>query len=679
MYRIAKIIMANHSRRSDRKRKTKIAARYYDKGADLVSFLTTEFGVEIVFYSKERKMKRFAFSGASEYDEEKAKRSSNWVLIYEYDIDISVQKVVCDFGGMCVSITDLIALYETTQPGKLPLILNEIANAYSSVVVCGGSSNAERVYEFFSGLCHVEAEKVSPRELAGKLGSPSDRIIIFADLLPDLFSLFNLPRAVALRWQNLTGSAIFTEEHYDISQFIIPFLLKNGVRVGLIKLPRMSSIKRHRFRVLSSIGLWKLRCKRNNKSYIRRTFKKFHTEELTEEHFDSKVLRDRGYAEIYHNGKYVNFDNGFRRTIGGKADHKRRVFFFGPCVIMGAYVSDLDTIPSIMQKALGDEYLLLNRGQPNSICLNLLMRNTEFREGDIVLYFGKETAIPGCAYFDLDYSYEKIPQLSKHITDSLMHCDATVNKQIAVDLLDFFTKSFGDPLTENITDPVIFGATHKHAPELYMLKNPEFEKYIESIKPFSREGNNGAIVMNCNPFTNGHLYLITEAAKRVDTLYVFVVEEDKSFFPFRDRIELVKQGTAHLTNVCVLNSGQFAISSTTLPGYFEKDTVGDIYLDASNDMLLFLQIAKAMNVKTRFAGSEPIDKFTNQYNRNMRTYLERYGISFVEIEREKIGVEVISASSVRKSLERKDFASIRQMVPETTYQYLLEKYGKKET
>ena len=36
------------------------------------------------------------------------------------------------------------------------------------------------------------------------------------------------------------------------------------------------------------------------------------------------------------------------------------------------------------------------------------------------------------------------------------------------------------------------------------------------------------LVMNCNPFTLGHRYLIETAAKAVDHLYIFVVEEDIS-------------------------------------------------------------------------------------------------------------------------------------------------------
>lgn len=126
--------------------------------------------------------------------------------------------------------------------------------------------------------------------------------------------------------------------------------------------------------------------------------------------------------------------------------------------------------------------------------------------------------------------------------------------------------------------------------------------------------------------------------------------------------------------VCVLNSGKFIISSQTLPGYFEKDQVGDLYLDASNDMMLFLQIAKTMNISIRFAGSEPIDKFTAQYNDNMQNYLIRYGVNFVEIKRKEIDGSVISASAVRKYLKEKNFDEIRKMVPETTYHYLINRY-----
>ena len=86
--------------------------------------------------------------------------------------------------------------------------------------------------------------------------------------------------------------------------------------------------------------------------------------------------------------------------------------------------------------------------------------------------------------------------------------------------------------------------------------------YVNQLQQYRR--NVGAIVMNCNPFTLGHLYLIEYAAKEVDQLFIFVVEEDASFFSFDDRIMLVREGTKHLKNVIVLPSGSFMISKKHL-------------------------------------------------------------------------------------------------------------------
>lgn len=418
--------------------------------------------------------------------------------------------------------------------------------------------------------------------------------------------------------------------------------------------------------VLMSIAHYKKLRQCNMTGFIEKTNKHFNTKELTEEHLDVKIVRDKGYAEMYHNGCKVNYDNGFRRTVGNMASYQRRVWIFGPCIVLGSYVSDVNTIPSIIQKELGDSFLVLNRGQPNAYGLNLLMRSIEFYSDDIVLYIEREGG--GVSYdYDMIDSYRKVRKLSKHVSDSLMHCDSVVTNQVALDLVDLIRKKMTDVF--NI-EAIRFGGKLKRAPEIDMIKNNDFVIYLNQIRPSYKSGLNGAIVMNCNPFTKGHLYLIKEASKRVDNLYIFVVEENKSFFPFEDRYALVKSGTSHLSNVQVLKSGKFAISSTTLPGYFEKDQLGDVYLDASSDLELFLQIAKVLDISIRFAGHEPMDKFTAQYNLNMGKYLTRYGIEFCEIERVKDENEYISASRVRRLLKEDKLAEIKQLVPDCTYEYL---------
>ena len=79
--------------------------------------------------------------------------------------------------------------------------------------------------------------------------------------------------------------------------------------------------------------------------------------------------------------------------------------------------------------------------------------------------------------------------------------------------------------------------------------------------------------MNCNPFTKGHLYLIEKASAESDHLFILIVEEDKSVFPFEKRMELVKRGTEHLDNIDVIPGGSYTISSATFPSYFAKEAL----------------------------------------------------------------------------------------------------------
>ena len=177
--------------------------------------------------------------------------------------------------------------------------------------------------------------------------------------------------------------------------------------------------------------------------------------------------------------------------------------------------------------------------------------------------------------------------------------------------------------------------------------------------------------MNCNPFTLGHQYLVEYAAAKVARLYIFVVEEDRSEFPFKDRIELVRQGVRHIPNVEVLPSGKFIISQQTFSGYFNKAELQDVAVDSSEDVEIFgKEIAPELGITIRFVGEEPTDNVTRQYNETMKRLLPRYGIEFHEIPRKTFGEEIISASKVREALHAGDFDKIKTLVPATTYEYL---------
>ena len=218
-------------------------------------------------------------------------------------------------------------------------------------------------------------------------------------------------------------------------------------------------------------------------------------------------------------------------------------------------------------------------------------------------------------------------------------------------------------------------------PERRRLREIAAEHHVEEyLRELARETGGedrgrwrttGAIVMNCNPFTLGHRYLIKKAASGVDRLVVFVLEEDRSFFPFADRFRLVREGVSDLENVRVVRSGKFIISTLTFPIYFTKDNPDLASFDASRDLAFFGQyIAPALGITKRFVGTEPTCPVTSEYNRQLRAKLPGYGVEVTEIVRKEADGAPISASRVRKYLSENNLEAIRSLVPPSTYVYL---------
>jgi len=202
-------------------------------------------------------------------------------------------------------------------------------------------------------------------------------------------------------------------------------------------------------------------------------------------------------------------------------------------------------------------------------------------------------------------------------------------------------------------------------------RNGGIRDFIASLPADDTVRNAGAVVMNCNPFTNGHRYLVETAAKECERLYVFVLSEDKSRFSAEDRLAMVRLGTADLSNVTVLPTGPYLISSATFPTYFlkEREKAGEI--QCLLDIEVFVRYyAPHFRITRRYVGTEPLSQMTNQYNSALKSNLPERGIELVEIPRlEHSGVPV-SASKVRALIDAGDAESVRSLVPTTTYDYL---------
>lgn len=279
-------------------------------------------------------------------------------------------------------------------------------------------------------------------------------------------------------------------------------------------------------------------------------------------------------------GKCFQFANGYRITPNNPSTSDRRILMFGPCIVMGAYCKDDQTIESYLQgdlvKDRYTEWKVLNRGAyaPEYCYGHMFLQ--ELAEDDIVIIICEEKWVPDqytnkvVLQGDLTVDFLKIPSLSNHLVDTPSHCNYIVNRQLA-------DRIYKDIRQTGLLDTPKEAGEPERLQDYYI--NWDVRTYFASyFKQYGlhREPDNvrtGAVVMNCNPFTKGHRYLVEQALGMVDKLYLFVVEEDKSYFRFEDRFHMVKAGVADLENVHVVPSGKYVISKDTFAQYFEKECV----------------------------------------------------------------------------------------------------------
>lgn len=239
---------------------------------------------------------------------------------------------------------------------------------------------------------------------------------------------------------------------------------------------------------------------------------------------------------------------------------------------------------------------------------------------------------------------------------------------------------FTKPSRAHIFSALNFKMIHSNV-DVALLENGiyDIDKALEKMKKDYTIGDEekAALVMNCNPFTLGHKYLIEEASETNKEVLVFIVEEDQSLFPFKIRYELVCKGISHLKNVKVVPSGEYIISSATFPSYFLKEEGERLRAYVELDASIFGKyFCKRFNITKRYVGEEPYCQVTEAYNQALKKVLPGYGVELHQVERKAFGGVAISASRVRNLIREGDLHDLNNLLPEVTLEFLNTSLGR---
>ncbi|KDN27254.1 citrate lyase ligase [Vibrio fortis] len=492
---------------------------------------------------------------------------------------------------------------------------------------------------------------------------------------------------------------------FDKIKFIKDYVKNKGATPLLISLSgkgkELKNLSETEKELLSNIDLYnkerpKWSKENNPPSYIKSVYKNYDNVRF-DELFDYRppVIKATKVLLGDMQNSYVSVKNGLRETVGQPDNYKNKVLCFGTSTTYSVGTSDEDTIVSLIQKEINDHYSDIKVENYGVHGMNLLlainnMIQTNIESGDVVIFFDYDefNRFDDEDIYKLDLnSFDRggdfFVDLAKHHCHFSPQGNKILSKYIVNRFLleRFNNSSFSisniqpSQAMYQVLDNLKYFLYKKTAEALESCEMKSYLSLLESHVP-DPELKVGSVAVNCNPITKGHLHLLEHASRNVDKLFIFVIEEDKSFFRFEDRLHLVAESTKHLENVTVLRGGKFICTELTYPDYFDKDTT-EAKADASMEAWFFCEyIAKTLNITQIFLGDEPKCMITKQYNEKMQELLPEYGIEVDIIDRIATNGDVISASKVRKLLEVGDFDGIAQIVPEPTLLFLQENYGK---
>ena len=245
-------------------------------------------------------------------------------------------------------------------------------------------------------------------------------------------------------------------------------------------------------------------------------------------------------------------------------------------------------------------------------------------------------------------------------------------------------KVFTKPENEAVFESLGFHAIARAPLAILMENGRGLEAYcaclkdtLLSFRPTERSGeiasSVGVVVMNANPFTLGHRYLLEQAAARVDRLVVIPVRTSYAF-PYTERLAMIKAGAP--SGVTVVEGSDYQISAATFPTYFLKDLSEAAETQMRLDLDLFARHIARYNtlmqellplkvVEIPRLKAEPVSEenyFSQGFAKNQ--FSSDDGMP-------EHNTKVISASAVRAALEEGSYARAAALCPGSTRPYLM--------
>ena len=162
----------------------------------------------------------------------------------------------------------------------------------------------------------------------------------------------------------------------------------------------------------------------------------------------------------------------------------------------------------------------------------------------------------------------------------------------------------------------------------------DYQEYLKKYVSLDDILVKGSIVINPKRFDSEQLLIIEKAAFNCDILYIFIIHDNDSLYQFYKKERRIIKKTNHLKNVIVLDGGDYVTSFSIFPEYFIRNMSEKIKTEATIDVDIFTRyISTILGISKRFVERKPSDEFSCLNNEIIKMQLSKFGIEYIEIEK----------------------------------------------
>ena len=330
--------------------------------------------------------------------------------------------------------------------------------------------------------------------------------------------------------------------------------------------------------------------------------------------------------------KYYNIIDGRRKTLYQPQNYVGKIYMFGACTIMGAYLEDQYTIASLLQKNLNDVgycYCVENCGAYGNIFER--MKEITYHKGDVIIVWTGDGAFTGIDTVEIRHLFEENNVLPEWFLNAFAHANhriaGIIGEALCKQIKKYLKQGNGQADTEREED-VLFTITNyadalgNYVRSIYL--NRHFA--VDDMAKYSW----GGVIVDLNTSPDMYEKILRKAGVVTDHLIVFIPEKViKTEYSFQEYIVAMQKIAIEGTEIKMVSGEEFVPYSDLLISYYVNIPIETE--DARQDAKFFAEcIARPLNIKYRFDYGQHTNKNMVLYNQVLKEELPKYGIEYIE-------------------------------------------------